>query len=150
MSVRHPITDSVWLFVLKNLLNLFHYCWSMIKGYHWLNISVLIKAIFSVLFIQYLPLQSLVFIITILKICFAEHLIKPKFQYICAAINKLLLLLYTCICSIFSTCLFSLSYLQTDDATLVYYRPSDKEYKYLDMEADMEELIRENSLTFDK
>ena len=41
-------------------------------------------------------------------------------------------------------------YLQMDDAVLVYYRASDKDYKYLDMECDLEELIRDSSLTFDK
>lgn len=45
--------------------------------------------------------------------------------------------------------LFSL-HIQTDDATLVYYRYSDKESKYLDLESDMGELIRDYNLTFDK
>ena len=44
---------------------------------------------------------------------------------------------------------FSL-HMQTDDATLVYYRHSDKESKYLDLESDMGELIRDYNLTFDK
>lgn len=44
---------------------------------------------------------------------------------------------------------FSL-HIQTDDATLVYYRYSDKESKYLDLESDMGELIRDYNLTFDK
>ncbi|XP_019849453.1 PREDICTED: FH1/FH2 domain-containing protein 3-like, partial [Amphimedon queenslandica] len=37
-----------------------------------------------------------------------------------------------------------------DDATLVYYRQSDKESKYLDLESDMGELIRDYNLSFDK
>ena len=39
---------------------------------------------------------------------------------------------------------------QIDDAILVYHRSCDSDYKYLDMECDLEELIRDSSLTFDK
>ncbi len=42
------------------------------------------------------------------------------------------------------------TYIQIDDAILVYHRSCDSDYKYLDMECDLEELIRDGSLTFDK
>lgn len=40
--------------------------------------------------------------------------------------------------------------IQTDDATLVYYRRNEKEMKYLALESDIHENMRDYNITLDR